>query len=129
VSINDTPKPGSSANIFHHFPNKQALYLAAIASACETFRGELGKAADETDAGGHRLRAIAGRHLAQLVGDPDSARLIQREVLAGDKGQDRARIAGIRTRTLACSLTRRMEQPADAARGRRSRAGALVIAR
>jgi TetR/AcrR family transcriptional regulator len=97
VSINDIAEAvgSSKANIFHHFPNKQALYLAAIASACETFRGELGKAADETDAGGHRLRAIAGRHLAQLVGDPDSARLIQREVLAGDKGQDRARIAGI----------------------------------
>ena len=32
VSINDIAEAvgGSKANIFHHFPNKQALYLAAI---------------------------------------------------------------------------------------------------
>lgn len=97
VSITDIADAvgGSKANIFHHFPNKQALYLAAIDSACEAFRSGLGKAVDETDAGGQRLRTIAGRHLAQLLGNPDSVRLIQREVLAGDKGQDRARIAGI----------------------------------
>ena len=38
VSINDIAEAvgGSKANIFHHFPNKQALYLAAIGSACMT---------------------------------------------------------------------------------------------
>ena len=46
VSINDIAEAvgGSKANIFHHFPNKQALYLAAIGSACEAFRSEYGKA-------------------------------------------------------------------------------------
>jgi TetR/AcrR family transcriptional regulator len=97
VSINDIAEAvgGSKANIFHHFPNKQALYLAAIGSACEAFRSEFDKAKDESDGGGERLRAIAGRHLARMFADPDSVRLILREVFAGDKGQDRARVAGI----------------------------------
>jgi TetR/AcrR family transcriptional regulator len=97
VSINDIAEAvgGSKANIFHHFPNKQALYLAAIGSACEAFRSEYGKAEHNGDGGGDRLRAIAGRHLARMFADPDSVRLILREVFAGDKGQDRARVAGI----------------------------------
>jgi TetR/AcrR family transcriptional regulator len=96
VSINDIAEAvgGSKANIFHHFPNKQALYLAAIGSACESFRSEVGKVEDGSD-GGDRLCAIAGRHLARMFTDPDSVRLILREVFAGDKGQDRARVAGI----------------------------------
>ncbi|RPH97621.1 MAG: TetR/AcrR family transcriptional regulator [Lysobacterales bacterium] len=95
VSINDIAEAvgGSKANIFHHFPNKQALYLAAIGSACEAFRSAYGKAEDGSD--GDRVRAIAGRHLARMFADPDSVRLILREVFAGDKGQDRARVAGI----------------------------------
>ena len=97
VSINDIAEAvgGSKANIFHHFPNKQALYLAAIDTACEAFRSEFGKAADEAGAEGQRLCAVAGRHLDRFFTDPDSARLILREVFAGDKGQDRRRIARI----------------------------------
>lgn len=96
VSINDIAAAvgGSKANIFHHFPNKQALYLAAIGSACEAFRRAAG--IGEDDGAGHdRLRAIASRQLARMFADPDSARLILREVFAGDKGQDRAQVAGI----------------------------------
>lgn len=94
VSINDIAAAvgGSKANIFHHFPNKQALYLAAIDWACEAFRGERRKA--ET-CGDERLGAIAGRHLGRMIADPASSRLILREVFAGDKGQDRAQVAGI----------------------------------
>jgi TetR/AcrR family transcriptional regulator len=97
VSINDIAEAvgGSKANIFHHFPNKQALYLAAIGSACEAFRSEYRSTDEGGDGGGDRLRAIAGRHLAHMFADPDSVRLILREVFAGDKGQDRARVAGI----------------------------------
>jgi TetR/AcrR family transcriptional regulator len=97
VSINDIAEAvgGSKANIFHHFPNKQALYLAAIGSACEAFRREFDKGKDESDGGGERLRAIAGRHLDRMFAEPDSARLILREAFAGEKGQDRARVAGI----------------------------------
>jgi TetR/AcrR family transcriptional regulator len=97
VSINDIAEAvgGSKANIFHHFPNKQALYLAAIGSACEAFRSEYGRARDGGDGAGDRLREIAGRHLAHMFTDPDSVRLILREVFAGDKGQDRARVAEI----------------------------------
>lgn len=96
VSINDIAEAvgGSKANIFHHFPNKQALYLAALGSACESFRGELGKTeasgADDTSPG-----TIASRHLDRMLADPNSARLVLREAFAGDKGQDRARVAEI----------------------------------
>lgn len=96
VSINDIAAAvgGSKANIFHHFPNKQALYLAALGSACESFRGELGKA-DESAEGGAGPGTIARRHLDRMFADPDSVRLVLREAFAGDKGQDRARVAEI----------------------------------
>jgi TetR/AcrR family transcriptional regulator len=96
VSINDIAAAvgGSKANIFHHFPNKQALYLAALGSACESFRGELGKA-EEAGNEGACPGTIARRHLDRMFTDPDSVRLILREAFAGDKGQDRARVAEI----------------------------------
>jgi TetR/AcrR family transcriptional regulator len=94
VSINDIAEAvgGSKANIFHHFPNKQALYLAALGSACESFRGEPAEApGDEALSPG----TIARRHLDRMLADPNSVRLVLREAFAGDKGQDRARVAEI----------------------------------
>lgn len=96
VSITDIAAAvgGSKANIFHHFPNKQALYLAALGSACESFRGELGRA-EACGEDGASPGAIARRHLDRMFADPDSVRLVLREAFAGDKGQDRARVAEI----------------------------------
>lgn len=96
VSVNDIAEAAgtSKANVFHHFPNKESLYLAAIGSACTTFRNEveqLTRSSDERE----RLRAIASGHLNRMFIDPDATRLILREVFAGDKGHDRAHIAEI----------------------------------
>lgn len=90
----------SKANIFHHFPNKESLYLAAIGSACITFRNELEnltKSSDERQ----RLRAFATGHLGRMLSDPDATRLILREVFAAEEGHDRAPIAEILHRNFA----------------------------
>lgn len=102
VSINDIALAAgtSKANIYHHFPNKRSLYLAAIDSACETFRKELDglkKSGDQR----RWLRTIASGQLSKMLSDPDSVRLIQREVFAGDKGHDRGQIASIVHRNFA----------------------------
>ena len=102
VSVNDIAEAAgtSKANVYHHFPNKETLYLAAIGCACVTFRKELEKLTKSSEER-HRLRAIASGHLARMLTDPDSVRLILREVFAGDKGHDRAQIAGILHRNFA----------------------------
>ncbi len=96
VSINDIAAAAgtSKANVFHHFPNKQSLYLAAIGSACESFRKELECLKQSAEPQG-RLQTMAIGHLGRMLTDPDSPRLILREVFAGDKGQDRAHVAEI----------------------------------
>lgn len=96
VSVNDIAAAAgtSKANVFHHFPDKQSLYLAVIAAACETFREHMDglvRTGDEQQ----RLRTLASGHLDRMLADRDSVRLILREVFAGDKGQDRAEIAAI----------------------------------
>lgn len=97
VSINDIAAAvgGSKANIFHHFPNKKALYLEAIRSACAKFRTELDSLEDGAETRRGRLSAMAGRHLGQMFSDPDAIRLILREVFVGEKGIDRSLVAGI----------------------------------
>lgn len=102
VSINDIAAGAgtSKANVFHHFPNKESLYLAAIGSACTSFRNELENLT--RNAGEHeRLRTIAVGHLSRMFSDPDATRLILREVFAGEKGHDRAHIAEILHRNFA----------------------------
>ena len=102
VSINDIAEGAgtSKANVFHHFPDKESLYLAAIGSACTSFRNELENLTETT---GERelLRAIAVGHLNRMLSDPDATRLILREVFAGEKGHDRAHIAEILHRNFA----------------------------
>ena len=102
VSINDIAAGAgtSKANVFHHFPNKESLYLAAIGSASTTFRNELETLTDST-AEPERLRAIGVGHLRCMFMDPDATRLILREVFAGEKGHDRSQIAEILHRNFA----------------------------
>ena len=102
VSINDIAAEAgtSKANVFHHFPNKESLYLAVIGAACETFRNEL-ENQKKTGEVRHRLHAIASGHLNRMVTDPDTVRLILREVFAGEKGHDRQQIAEILHRNFA----------------------------
>ena len=97
VSISDIAAAASSskANIFHHFPNKKALYLESIRSVCGSLRAEFEREAARN--GGHRtpLARMAGLRLQQMFDDPDAVRLILREVFVGEKGIDRSLVAEI----------------------------------
>jgi len=97
VSINDIAAAvgGSKANVFHHFPSKEALYLAVIRSACSKFREELQGRTDEVSGRGCKLRFIARQHLQQMLSSPDSIRLILREVFVGESGIKRSLVAEI----------------------------------
>ena len=97
VSINDIAcaAGGSKANIFHHFPNKEALYLAVIRSASNEFRAELNRLVDEGEDGEHRLRLIARHHFEGMFSDPDASRLILREVFDSESGINRSLVADI----------------------------------
>lgn len=97
VSVSDIAAAagGSKANVFHHFSTKDALYLAVIRSACEGFAKELDEMAENHDDDRNRLRSIAISHMSHLMSNPDSMRLILREVFAEDSGIDRALIASI----------------------------------
>jgi AcrR family transcriptional regulator len=94
VSITDIAAAvgGSKANIFHHFPNKKALYIEAIRFVCQSLRSRLEPVADADRAGGNPLVMLAGRRLQQMFDEPDAVRLILREVFVGEKGIDRSEI-------------------------------------
>jgi TetR/AcrR family transcriptional regulator len=96
LSINDIAAAmgGSKANIFHHFPSKEALYIAVIRWACNEVRAELKQSAADANQG-NRLRFVAQQRLLQMFAKPDSVRLILREVFNGESGINRALVADI----------------------------------
>lgn len=75
----------TGAALYHHFPDKQSLYLAAMAYAFAD------KAAGITGAlagGGppqERLRRFLARFTHLMAEDPDFRALLQRELLEGDE--------------------------------------------
>lgn len=74
----------NAATIYHHFQDKQTLYIAAMAHAFAR-KAEILSAALLSDAPpADRLEQFVAA-LCQLVhDDPDFGKLIQREILAGD---------------------------------------------
>lgn len=97
VSVNDISAAvgGSKANIFHHFANKRDLYLESIRSACRRFRSGQQDTVTKDGDPGERLHELGSGQLQRMLADPDSARLILREVFAGDRGIDRSLVAEI----------------------------------
>ena len=74
----------NAATIYHHFQDKQTLYIAAMAHAFAR-RSEMLSAALTTDASPEQRLIRFAAALCELVhGDPDFGKLIQREILAGD---------------------------------------------
>ncbi len=127
VSVNDIAAAagGSKANVFHHFPTKDALYLAVIRSACEGFADELDAMAENHDDDGNRLRSIAISHMHHLMSNPDSTRLILREVFAEDSGINRALIASILHQNFEL-IVRRVKQGQENGRFRKDVDSAMV---
>lgn len=74
--------PGS---LYHHFPGKQALYLAAIKQAFAGRAQEVTAALAGSAPPVERLYNLIYRFCMQLSRDPVFTRLIHREILDGDK--------------------------------------------
>ncbi|MBU2847168.1 TetR/AcrR family transcriptional regulator [Acidithiobacillus ferriphilus] len=78
----------SKANIYHYFPNKDALYLAVLRAASQSLRTLLNDAVDAHGAVVDVLRHFARCHLQALLDRPEWVRLVWREIL--EKGASRA---------------------------------------
>lgn len=80
----------SKANVFHHFKSKNALYLAAVRSGCDTFCNEIERLGSDDGPFEQRLRRYAGEHLAHVLENGPLTRLILRDLLeAGERrGQE-----------------------------------------
>ena len=78
----------SKANIYHYFPNKDALYLAVLRAASQSLRTLLNDAVDTHGAVVDVLRHFARCHLQALLDRPEWVRLVWREIL--EKGASRA---------------------------------------
>jgi AcrR family transcriptional regulator len=84
----------SKANIYHYFPNKDALYLAVLRSASENLRALLQEAINSHGSVRDILHHFANSHLQALLKRPRLVRLVWREIL--EKGAPRAKELGSR---------------------------------
>jgi len=74
-------------SLYNHFPDKQGLYLEAVAHA---FADKARVIGDTTAAAGtpeQRLREFIERFTRMIAEDPDFRRLLQREFLDGDEAR------------------------------------------
>lgn len=91
VSISDIARMAavSKANVFHHFSNKRALYLAVVERAVSDFS----RALDEIHAApagiGDQLEQFIFLHLAKLIEHHRVVRLLRRELLDPHPGSCR----------------------------------------
>ena len=94
VSMTDlaTAAQVSKANIFHHFANKDELYLAVLKHAVADFSAQLAELArNEPDCSG-RIRAFVAWHAVRLREREPQTRLLLREMFGdGPRGPDLAR--------------------------------------
>lgn len=74
----------SKANVFHHFNSKNTLYLAVMRHACSRSTPLMDNL--ESDGGSfvERLRHFARAHLASVLDNQQTSRLILREVIEND---------------------------------------------
>jgi AcrR family transcriptional regulator len=86
VSMRDIAKAVgvSAAALYHHFPNKQALYLAAMSQAFADKSSGLVASLDMTGTLQERLGLFVTRLCELMCQDQDFNILIQREILDGD---------------------------------------------
>jgi TetR/AcrR family transcriptional regulator len=92
VSINDIAQRSQvcKANVFHHFGSKKALYLAVLKAACDdTIGGQIAALSGGAETTVDGLWRFFSSHLEAMLRNPDSVRLIMREIVegAGDRKQ------------------------------------------
>jgi len=76
----------SKATIFHHFSNKQNLYISVLQQACTDIGMVLKSLEKEPCTHVKPLRDFASAHLRNLFEQTDISRLILREMMDGDVG-------------------------------------------
>jgi AcrR family transcriptional regulator len=87
VSMRDIAKTVgiSSAALYHHFPNKQALYLAAMERAFADKARTITETVRSEGTALQRLERFIERFTRLMAEDPDFRMLLQRELLDGDQ--------------------------------------------
>jgi len=86
VSMRDIAKAVgiSGAALYHHYPDKQSLYIAAMGHAFADKASSIGEALDNTGTPEERLERFVISFTKQMANDPDFRALLQRELLDGD---------------------------------------------
>lgn len=75
----------SKAALYYHFPDKQALYLAAVDHAFADKAEGIRRALAGGGTAIERLERFVERFTALVAGDPDFRALLQRELVDGDE--------------------------------------------
>jgi len=75
----------SGAALYHHYPDKQSLYVAAMGHAFADKASSIQSALDNTGTPEQRLERFVTSFTKQLASDPDFRALLHRELLDGDE--------------------------------------------
>lgn len=86
VSMQDiaTEAGVSKANIFHHFENKEQLYLEVIRSKIDNHSDDLTDLITSPAPFAQRLLALIQRQLGDMLRDESSTKLVMREIITGN---------------------------------------------
>ena len=87
VSMRDIAKAVgiSGAALYHHYPDKQSLYVAAMGHAFADKASGIQSSLDNTGTPEQRLERFVTNFTRQMANDPDFRALLQRELLDGDE--------------------------------------------
>ncbi len=87
VSMRDIAKAVgiSGAALYHHYSDKQSLYVAAMSHAFADKASSIQSALDNTGTPEQRLERFVTSFTEQMANDPDFRALLQRELLDGDE--------------------------------------------
>ena len=75
----------SGAALYHHYPDKQSLYVATIGHAFADKASSIQTALDNTGTPEQRLERFVMNFTKQMASDPDFRALLHRELLDGDE--------------------------------------------
>ena len=87
VSMRDIAKEVgiSGAALYHHYPDKQSLYVAAMEHAFTDKAAGIASALDSSGTAIDRLERFVTSFTELMAGDPNFRALLQRELLDGDE--------------------------------------------
>ena len=87
VSMRDIAKAVgiSGAALYHHYPDKQSLYVAAMGHAFADKASSIQSSLDTTGTPEQRLERFVTNFTKQMASDPNFRALLHRELLDGDE--------------------------------------------